>query len=260
MYSIVQAVNGTMAHCQSTSEATAPGALAGLVVLMTTDLDTAGPLPVVRVPPIGEKGEDEPTTTEMRAAHDLSPLATTTRRIFHDAIAKRVVKKRYGSGANNHSHRFDMTVALSPRSRLLQYLKVLHEAEIGKTGGFKMSAANLQDVVFNKLSHLAAKAVESQRARYRDGGEGKGADGRKEKRRKVNRSPEVEGVHNTKTAAMAAAGFYDESSGDDDENADEPRGISPLVEGRAAVDAWKTAKVCSARFVLNVPVCAVAAT
>lgn len=216
---------------------------------------------------------------ERRAASSLTQLGRATRRAFHDAIAARVVKARYGSGVASHSHRFDMTMALSPNTRSLKYLDVLSVVEVGKTGGFfgPAGAVVARDAVSAKLSRAAAAAISETRVRKGedctlkgsangkasadrsdqggddsvDVGSGSEEDGwrRPGKRRKGNPEGHVAAgseADDAIAAAMVAAGLLDDAEDDDDNEDDDEDStsvISPLRIAEAAVREWKEAKV-----------------
>lgn len=243
MYSIVKAVKDVTEHCQSSSVATAPQALSQLVVLMTVVLDPASPLQVFHLPQLGAaKGEDA-VTSEEREAAELTPLATTTRRSFHDAIARRVAKLRYGSGAKSPSLRFDMALAVCPSLRSLKHIAEVTNATVGTTGEVTRPAGVIEEVVWAKITSLVEQAIEVQAARDNESATGKGeekneGDEADSKRRKVVSapSPAASSVMN-----KALAGLLDDDSDEEDDSS--PADLTPKKKATAAVKGWRKLKV-----------------
>lgn len=157
MYSIINAVKGVVVYSQTTYESTAQGGLQRLVVLATSTLEPMRPLTVTPVRAIGQK-EDEVPAASTRSHTDLTKVAMATREAFGEAVAKRFVKGRYGSGLGTHSHRFDMAMFLCPAARGMKYIDTLEASTVGKMGGFK-EPEKVKQVIRDQARDLLAKGI-----------------------------------------------------------------------------------------------------
>ena len=71
---------------------------------------------------------------------NLSEVARMTRRVFREAIAKRVVGERYRRKESQHSHLSGMAMLMVPRLRSGKYLNLIRDSDVGKIGGFTQTA------------------------------------------------------------------------------------------------------------------------
>lgn len=75
--------------------------------------------------------QDNDNVTEMCEPENLIMITRTTRRVFCEAIVKRVVNEQYGHKKMQHSHLAVMAMLMTPCVRSGKYLNVMRELDVG---------------------------------------------------------------------------------------------------------------------------------
>lgn len=91
-----------------------------------------------------------------------------TRRAFGEAIAKRLVGERYGRMESQHSHMSDMAIFIVPRLRSGNYLNLIRDSDVGKTGIFTKTADLMKEIIWRRVTDLVERVIVAKRGR--DGG------------------------------------------------------------------------------------------
>ena len=133
---------------------------------MSETLEPSTPLKVHRIASYTSQKTDD--ARELCEPQNLSEVARITRRVFHEAIAKRVVGERYGRKESHHRHLSDMAMLMVPRLRSGKYLNLIRDSDVGKIGGFTQTADLIKEKLWHGVADLVERVIVAKRAR--DGG------------------------------------------------------------------------------------------
>ena len=236
MFAIVEAVKAVAVFSQTTCTSTPQDGFQQLVLLATTVLEPKLPLSVAHVQVIGQKEDDiEPPASRPHAG--LTKVGAATRLAFAKAVATLFVAPRYGEGLSSHSHRYDMSMFLTPRGRSMRYLDTLKKSTVGDLGGFVKPASEVKERIIDQARDLLVTGIIKSRSKAETPVDVE-LDAPITKRFK----PAVDYTEDPHQVAFRAAGLMDSSSDEETDPADEPD-LSPKEEAESILLKWQTTKV-----------------
>ena len=87
-----------------------------------------------------------------------------TRRVFREANSKRLVGERYGRKESQHSHLSDMAMLMVPPLRSREYLILIRDSGVGKTGGFTQTTDLKKNTLWRGVTDLVERVIVAKRA------------------------------------------------------------------------------------------------
>lgn len=248
LYSLLKSLSKVLQASQPSQTPSVPTAMQRAVLLLASDLACKVPLELFAprhffsASDAGAISEGTPPGGDRRTKHpdELTAVGKQTRRLLRDEVFRRFGLDRWGRNFEQESHLFDMTLALHPGCRQLQYMDKLSD---NAPEVFRVKAkvfAQIQNLVENVIVHERSMA-QMRRQAPEDAQASAGQPGvdAGEGSKKARVSPPA---NHDMVNAMAKAGLFDTQVTMDSDGEWE-KDSTPAEEAEEAVKTWRTAKV-----------------